>query len=144
VYEIAGRASGLIVHDVRLNRRGTVTLFAADRLERAAVEALLSTGDPLLLTMCTSKFWAPCMMAVGNAGWTRFGTGTWWTVDMDYIEVSDKIGGVVTQVVDPTYQSLKDIPPVAGQTVWRYMDNYDPATGTGALPTYLDIAVRRP
>lgn len=144
VYEIAGRSTGLVVNDVRLKRRGTVTLFAANSDERAAVEALLSTGDPLLLTMCTSKFWSPCMMAVGNAGWTRFGIGTWWTVDIDYIEVSDHIGGVPVQIVDYSYQSLKDIAPVSGP-FWRYMDNYDPAApATSKLPTYIDIAMRRP
>lgn len=109
VYDISGRRLPLVVHDVREGRRGEVTLLAADRDNRAAIEALLATGNPLLLTMCSDLLWTPCMMAVGAATFTRFGTKDAWLLRLTYAEVDDPLVTPV-RVASSTYSDI-----IAGQ-----------------------------
>lgn len=111
VYQISGRRLPLVVHDVREGRRGTVQLLVSSRADRQYIEGLLATGRPLLLTMCSSKMWAPCLMAIGNAAWTRFGTNDRWLLNLDYIEVSDPFEDV-QRVASPLWSDILAARPV--------------------------------
>lgn len=111
VYQISGRALPLVVHDVREGRRGTVQLFVQSSDERVSIEGLLVSGRPLLLTMCSSKLWAPCLMAVGNAAFTRWGRTDKWLLSLDYIEVNDPFESIV-RIPSPVWQNVLDAKPV--------------------------------
>jgi hypothetical protein len=115
IYDISGRRLPLVVHDVRMGRRGTITLGVDGREERLAMEALLGPGTPLLLNICSSKIWAPCVMAIGNASFTRAGRGAKWTLDLDYVEVeSPNVGG---RVADPPWDDVYNgLPLLDGET----------------------------
>jgi len=105
IYDISGRRLPLVVHDIREGRRGEVTLLAPDRDNRSAIEALLATGNPLLLTMCSDLLWTPCMMAVGAATFTRFGYRDAWLLRLTYVEVDDPLVSPV-RIQTPTYQDI--------------------------------------
>jgi len=115
VYAVSGRKLPLVVYDVREGRRGTVRLLVLSATDRYQLEYLLSSGRPLLLTLCASKMWAPCMMAVGNASFTRWGHRDKWTLDLDYIEVADP-NETIQRIASPTWQNILDgIPLKAGE-----------------------------
>lgn len=166
VYAVSGRKLALVVHDVREGRRGTVTLLVRDADERIRLEKLLSTGAPLLLTLCTSKVWAPCMMAVGNATFTRisphtpagvYGTyghservaGPVWNLALDYIEVSGVVPGTIQRIPTVTWGDLLNntIPPASGVTPYTWGDVYNPDNEAAAdFNHWIDVALgnRRP
>lgn len=104
VYDISGRRLPLVVHDIREGRRGSVVLAIPDRAERRAVEQLLATGNPLLLSMCSDLTFEPCMMAVGDAVFARIeGKTSQWLLRLDYIEVDDPLRMAVERVVAVTW-----------------------------------------
>lgn len=117
VYAIAGRRLSNVVHDVRNGRRGTVTLLIRDAYERQAIEALLATGNPLLLSMCVDKGWAPCMMAISSAGFTRLTNRAVWTLALDYLEVADPWIGAVNRIGDPLWEDIRNGRPHTGTEV---------------------------
>jgi len=127
VYQVSGRMLPLVVHDIRLARRGTVTLFVPDRLTRRRLDYLLDTGDPLLLNVCSDLLWTPCYMAIGTATYARFGNADRWTLALDYVEVDDPrvlFGNLITP--RPTWQNVYDgIPPGVGDPAppppWSYV-----------------------
>jgi hypothetical protein len=107
VYEISGRMLPLVVHDIRLSRRGTVTLFVPDRYTRTKIDVLLDTGDPLLLNVCSDLLWTPCYMAIGTATYARYGNRDRWTLALEYVEVDDPrvlFGDILTP--RPTWQDV--------------------------------------
>lgn len=107
VYEISGRRLPLVVHDVREGRRGSVVLSIPDRATRRAIEPLLSTGNPLLLSMCNDLVWQPCMMAVGDAVFARIkGRASAWLLRLDYVEVDDPLRMAGLRVVDVTWSDV--------------------------------------
>jgi hypothetical protein len=91
VYDVSGRRLPLVVHDIRQGRHGSVVLHVGTAADRIAIEGLLATGNPLLLTMCADALWAPCMMAIGDATFARQGTEAKWFTRLDYIEVDDPL-----------------------------------------------------
>lgn len=119
VYDISGRRLPLVVHDVREGRRGAVVLVVPDRTTRRAMEYLLATGNPLLLSMCSDVAWEPCMMAVGNAVFSRIvGRTTQWLLRLDYIEVDDPLRMASQRIVDVTWADIiAGYPPQAGDPV---------------------------
>jgi len=154
IYDISGRHLPLVVFDVRQGRRGTLVLLVTNYVDssgvqvrtgrdsRVAIEKLLNTGAPLLLTMCTSKVWTPCMMAVGNATFTRFGSADTWTLSLDYVEVDDPLNYAIQRVVSPSWgDHLNNVPPLAKagdppppvtyqQLLARFTNYLNVATGT--------------
>lgn len=106
VYRISGRRLPLVVHDVREGRDGSVVLFVKGLVERQALEALLATGNPLLLTMCADTVWAPCMMAIGDITWARNGIKAEWFARLDYIEVDDPLRMSGQRIVDVTWADI--------------------------------------
>jgi hypothetical protein len=154
IYDISGRHLPLVVFDVRQGRRGTLVLLITNYVDasgvqvrtgrdsRVAIERLLATGAPLLLTMCNSKVWTPCMMAIGNATFTRFGSRDTWTLSMDYVEVDDPLNYAITRIASPTWADhfnntgglahAGDPPPpvVYSQLKARYANYLSVATGT--------------
>jgi hypothetical protein len=129
IYGISGRRLPLVVHDVRHGRSGTVTLLVEGQFERAAVDLLLATGSPLLLTMCSSKMWAPCMMAIGAAGYTRIGNKDNWQLALDYVEVEDPLVDI-ERIPGPLWQNVLNGEPLKpGEDIrvetWQFVkDNY--------------------
>lgn len=91
VYDISGRRLPMVVHDIRQGRHGSVVLYLASPAERLDIEALLYTGNPLLLTMCEETGFAPCMMAIGDAAFNRDKTKGAWFARLDYVEVDDPL-----------------------------------------------------
>lgn len=104
VYDISGRRLPLVVHDIRQGRHGSVMLYVDGRADRAAIESLLATGNPLLLSMCEAVAWTPCMMAVGDATFARDGTRPVWYLRLDYIEVDDPLRMAGARIVAVTWQ----------------------------------------
>lgn len=130
VYEVSGRRLPLVVHDVRLGRRGSVQLFVPSSDDRRAIEVLLASGRPLLLNICSEKLWLACMMAVGNAAFTRFGKGPMWTLDLDYIEVDTPTVDSPIPDTSPLWQDVMDgNPSEAGDpdpVTWQWVyDNFN-------------------
>lgn len=106
VYDISGRRLPLVVHDIRQGRRGSVLLHVVGIAERNALEALLATGNPLLLTLCAYVGWAPCMMAIGDAEFARIAdTAAWW-LRFDYVEVDDPLRMAGDRVVAVTWSDV--------------------------------------
>lgn len=117
VYQISGRRLPLVVHDIRLSRRGAVTLFVPDRYTRIKIDTLLDTGDPLLLNVCSDLLWTPCYMAIGTATYTRYGKRDRWTLTLEYTEVDDPrvlLAGLITP--QPTWQDVYDDGTTDGTT----------------------------
>lgn len=107
VYDISGRRLPLVVHDVREGRRGSVVVSVPDRTERRALESLLATGNPLLLSMCNDLVWEPCMMAVGDAVFARIeGRTSQWLLRLDYVEVDDPLRMAGQRVVSVTWSDV--------------------------------------
>jgi hypothetical protein len=107
VYDISGRRLPLVVHDVREGRRGSVVLVVPDRDERRALEGLLATGNPLLLSMCSDLVWQSCMMAVGDAVFSRIeGRAAQWLLRLDYIEVDDPLRMAGQRIVSVTWADV--------------------------------------
>lgn len=155
IYAVSGRRLPLVVHDVRQGRQGTVQLAVQGIDERNAVEALLATGNPLLLAMCADVGWRACYMAVGNAVFTRWNNLDRWLLDLDYIEV-DNVGYLHIapdeRLHDPTYGELLramrvqpgDPPPEPGDpdtATYRWVYASDQANPN--FSTYLDLVVDR-
>lgn len=106
VYDISGRRLPLVVHDIRQGRRGSVLLHVEGIAERNALEALLATGNPLLLTLCVQVGWVPCMMAVGDAEFARIGEAAAWNLRFDYVEVDDPLRMAGDRVVAVTWSDV--------------------------------------
>ncbi len=106
VYDISGRRLPLVVHDVRQGRHGSVVLYVNGLVDRQGIEALLATGNPLLLTMCADTVWTACMMAIGDATFARDGTKAAWFVRLDYIEVDDPLRMSGQRIVDVTWADI--------------------------------------
>ena len=75
-------------------------------VDRNAVETLLATGNPLLLTLCVQVGWAPCMMAVGDATFARRGDAAEWFLRFDYVEVDDPLRMAGERVIAVTWQDV--------------------------------------
>jgi hypothetical protein len=106
VYDISGRRLPLVVHDIRLGRRGPVVLAVESTAERAGLEQLLATGNPLLLTLCEGAGWTPCMMAIDDATFARRGTAAKWFLRFDYVEVDDPLRMAGDRVVAVTWADV--------------------------------------
>lgn len=107
VYDISGRKLPLVVHDVREGRRGSVILSIPNRDERVAIQRLLYTGNPLLLSMCSDVVWEPCMMAIGDAVFARVeGYTSRWLLRLDYVEVDDPLRMATTRAIATTWTDV--------------------------------------
>lgn len=131
VYDISGRRLPLVVHDVREGRRGSVVLVIPDRAVRRTVESLLSTGNPLLLSMCSDTVWEPCMMAVGDAVFARRALAASWLLRLDYVEVDDPLRMAGQRVVTVTWTDV-----VAGYP--QRPGDPAPVTWSWAKESYVD------
>jgi hypothetical protein len=138
VYDIAGKANPVVVWDSRTSRQGTITLGVQNTpqtgvwstdTDRDKMDLLLSSGRPLLLSMCANLGFHPCYMAVADATYTRAGTGATWALQLDYVEVDNPSALGVYPVADITYAYAQQIPPDATYNDWTPV-------------TYLDIATR--
>ena len=112
VYDIAGKPNPVVVWDSRTSRQGTVTLAVQNTPQtgvwstdthRARMDLLLSSGRPLLLSMCANLGFEPCYMAVADATYTRVGTGATWALQLDYVEVDNPSALGVYPVAEITY-----------------------------------------
>jgi len=108
VYDISGRRLPLVVHDIRQGRHGSVMLHVDGIADRNGLEALLATGNPLLLTLCVQVGWAPCMMAVGDATFARDTQAAKWFLRFDYVEVDDPLRMAGDRVVAVTWADVKN------------------------------------
>jgi len=106
VYDISGRRLPLVVHDIRQGRHGSVVLYVDGRTDRTAIESLLATGNPLLLSLCHDTVWAPCMMAAGDATFARDGTKAAWYLRIDYVEVDDPLRLAGDRIVAVTWADV--------------------------------------
>lgn len=106
VYDISGRRLPLVVHDIRQGRHGSVVLAVDGVAARNGLEALLATGNPLLLTLCALVGWAPCMMAIGDATFVRRGEEAAWFLRFDYVEVDDPLRMAGDRVVAVTWTDV--------------------------------------
>lgn len=106
VYDISGRRLPLVVHDIRLGRHGSVLLYVASTAHRLDLEALLATGNPLLLTMCESVGFAACMMAIGDASFDRDNGKAAWFLRLDYVEVDDPLNMYGDRVVTVSWADV--------------------------------------
>ena len=93
------------------------------------MDLLLSSGRPLLLSMCANLGFHPCYMAVADATYTRAGKGATWALQLDYVEVDNPTALGVYPVAEITYAYAQQIPPDAVYSDWTPV-------------TYLDIATR--
>lgn len=138
-YDIAGKPNPVVVWDSRTSRQGTITLAVQDHpvtgvwstdTARDRMDALLSTGRPLLLSMCANLGFHPCYMAVADATYTRIGKGATWALQLDYVEVDNPVALGVYPVPDVTYAYAQQIPPNALYDDWTSVTYYDIATRT--------------
>jgi hypothetical protein len=138
VYDIAGKPNPVVVWDSRTSRQGTITLAVQNEpvtgvwnndTERDRMDLLLSSGRPLLLSMCANVGFHPCYMAVADATYTRVGDGATWALQLDYVEVDNPSALGVYPVAEITYAYAQTIPPDAIYSDWT-------------TATYLDIATR--
>lgn len=106
IYDISGRRLPLVVHDIRQGRHGSAVLYADSLAARQGIEALLVTGNPLLLTMCEAVGWPACMMAIGDAVFARDGTKAAWFTRFDYVEVDDPLHMAGDRIVDVTWTDV--------------------------------------
>jgi len=106
IYDISGRRLPLVVHDIRQGRHGSVILAVEDTGDRADLERLLATGNPLLLTLCVDVGFTPCMMAIGDATFARRGTAAKWFLRFDYVEVDDPLRMTIDRVVAVTWTDV--------------------------------------
>lgn len=139
VFDVAGRSRPYVVWDSRTGRQGTVTLVIKndvtpgvweDSTKRAKVEALLYSGRPLLLSICASKGFRNCYMAVDLAVFSRVGQGPLWTLALDYMEVENPTGLQIIIPVYVTYQIAQGIPPGALYSDWAAVDYFTINTRT--------------
>jgi hypothetical protein len=138
VYDIAGKPNPVVVWDSRTSRQGTVTLAVQNLpvsgvwendTPRDKMDLLLSSGRPLLLSLCANLGFKPCYMAVADATYTRVGDGAVWALQLDYVEVDNPAALGVYPVAEITYAFAQTIPPDAIYQDWTPV-------------TYLDIATR--
>lgn len=123
IFDISGRRAPLVVYNSRSARRGTLTFMTTNRDERNLLEYIFADGSPLIFNMCISKAFQPLNMVAADVRWTRIDKKpTWFTVEVDYIEVEDGewIG-----------ESADYLPPVFNQTTYdaiktlTYQEVYD-------------------
>jgi len=139
VYDIAGKPNPVVVWDSRTSRQGTVTLAVQNDpvtgvwdndTPRDRMDRLLSSGRPLLLSMCANLGFQPCYMAVADATYTRAGRGATWALQLDYVEVDNPAGLGVYPVPEVTYAFAQQIPPDALYQDWSTQTYYTIATRT--------------
>lgn len=135
VYDVAGRADPVTVHDVRSSRRGSVILLTRDLSQASAMRDILETGAPLLLQVSESNAdFEDCYMALLDASSVKImpesltSVSKLWT--LEYVEVARPAGDVV---------------PFAGRTFGDLLA----LTGRFELvrarfPTFLDVLVSDP
>ena len=138
VYDIAGKPNPVVVWDSRTSRQGTITLGVQNHpvpgvwstdTPRDRMDLLLSSGRPLLLSMCARLGFHPCYMAVADATYTRVGDGALWALQLDYVEVDNPSALGVYPIAEISYAYAQQIPPDALYQDWVPV-------------TYLDIATR--
>jgi hypothetical protein len=144
VLEVAGKRTPYVVWDSRQSRQGTVVLAVRntvvsgvwnDSTKRAKLEALFSTGRPLLLSMCANKGFRNAYLAIDSVTFTRRGTDVSWLVSLDYFEVDNPTGLGVQIVPEVTYAIAQQLPPSATYQSWA-------GTGIGDGILYYDVATR--
>lgn len=137
VHKVAGRSKPIVRWDVREGRAGTVTLKVENvypntnwyTTYRDRLDLLLSSGRPLLLSMCHTKGFPPCYLTVSAVRYSRVSGRARWACELDYIEVDNPAFIDVILPVEVTYAQAQLIPPGATYADW-------------ATTTYLDIATR--
>jgi hypothetical protein len=124
VLRVSGRAKPVVLWDVREARQGTITLAIQNdstyptlwqTTEKDLVDRLLDTGRPLLLSLCQSKDFPPCYMAVTDSTYARVGSKAQWLLQLTYVEIDNPVDVPVMipaevtyedrMVGDPTYQT---------------------------------------
>jgi hypothetical protein len=144
VLEVAGKRTPYVVWDSRQSRQGTVVLAVRntvvsgvwnDSTKRAKLEALFSTGRPLLLSMCANKGFRNAYLAIDSVTFTRRGADVSWLVSLDYFEVDNPTGLGVQIVPEVTYAIAQQLPPSATYQSWA-------GTGVGDGILYYDVATR--
>lgn len=145
VLDIAGKRTPYVVWDSRSARQGTITLVVwntikyparyDDATDRLKLEALFSTGRPLLLSVCSKIGFTNAYLAIAAVTFSRVGTGPKWLVQLDYVEVDNPTGLQVTIVPEVTYAIAQQLPPSATYQSWA-------GTGVGDGLTYYQVATR--
>lgn len=137
IHEISGRPKPIVRWDVRGGRRGTIILRVENsandfwvKTNRDKLDDLLETGRPLLLSLCHTKGFAPCYMAVGDYRPTRLGTLARWSVELDYVEVDNPTSVDVIIPTEVTWEQAQQIPPNATWADWAAVRWIDIATRT--------------
>jgi hypothetical protein len=122
IYSVVNKKAPVVVWDVRQARSGTVQLLVRDepgdfyqQTRRDAMDLLLDSGRPLLLSLCASKDFDPCWMAIQDVTYTRVGSGATWTLDLAYNEVDNPVALGITIPPEMTYEVGLGV-PVAGAT----------------------------
>jgi hypothetical protein len=111
VLRISGRERPVVLWDVREGRQGIITLRVTnmpsarwDTTYRDKIDALLNTGRPLLLSMCHSKGFPPCYMAVQDASYTRVELRAQWKLELNYVEIDNPVDVPVMIPPEITYE----------------------------------------
>jgi hypothetical protein len=137
VYDIVGKPTPVVVWDSRSSRQGTITLGVENTptpgvwnndTYRDRIDRLLTSGRPLLLSICDQHGFKPCYMAVANAGYTRMGKRAAWVLTLDYVEVDNPTITSVYPAPEVTYGVAQQIPPDAHYSDWAPVTYYDIAT----------------
>jgi hypothetical protein len=144
VLDVAGKRTPYVVWDSRSARQGQITLIVRntpvrgvydDSTPRRKLEALFTSGRPLLLSICAQLDYRNGYLAVDAVTFTRVGTGPKWLVTLDYVEVDNPTGLGVQVVPEVTYATAQQLPPGALYSDWA-------GDGTGVGITYFDVATR--
>lgn len=113
VLKVSGRAKPVVLWDVREARQGVIRLVISDdtsnpvlwqTTEKDRIDALLDTGRPLLLSLCQTKDFPPCYMAVTDSTYVRVGQKAQWFLDLTYVEIDNPVQVPVMVPPEVTYQ----------------------------------------
>lgn len=113
VLRIAGRPKPVVLWDVREARQGTIILVIENDpdanpvlwriTEKDKIDTLLDTGRPLLLSLCQSKDFPPCYMAVTESTYVRLGKEAAWMLSLTYVEIDNPVDVAVMIPPEFTY-----------------------------------------
>lgn len=139
ILNVAGKSTPYVVWDSRSARQGTITLAVANKVvpgvwddatDRLKLEALFTSGRPLLLSLCAGKGYANGYLAIDTVTFSRIGMRSAWLVTLDYVEVDNPTGLGVQVIPEVTYASAQQLPPSAKYSDWVPVDYFTIATRT--------------
>lgn len=137
VLRVAGRPKPVVLWDVREARQGTIVLALENDTtqpvvwqitEKDRIDQLLDTGRPLLLSLCQSKDFPPCYMAVTESSYVRVGQRAAWLLELTYVEIDNPVDVPVMIPPEVTYED-------------RMVGNPTYQTWVNTFPDYLALAV---